>query len=272
MIEVLIGAIVGYLLLGYRGIVIGAAIGWFVGWLRRNVQPGGSGEFQAQFVESTFAVMGAVCKADSVVTRDEIRAAERLFDRMRLTPEQRESAKTAFNRGKAQDFDLDAEVARFASVARGRAAFLQLFLQVQIMAVGADGSLHPAEHAMLVRIARGLGLPAAAVAQLEALLRTATGGPFAAGGGAGGWAGAGSGGAAGAPSRDRLADAYAALGLEPSASNAEVKRAYRHLMNENHPDKLAARGLPESMREVAEERSREINTAYGVIKEARPGL
>jgi len=67
----------------------------------------------------------------------------------------------------------------------------------------------------------------------------------------------------------RLEDAYAALGVSKDASDAEVKRAYRKLIGENHPDKLAARGLPESMRAVAEERSREINAAYDLIKEAR---
>ena len=90
--------------------------------------------------------------------------------------------------------------------------------------------------------------------QLEALLRAAT------------WRGS----APGAPpTRDRLADAYAALGITPDVSGAEVKRAYRKLISENHPDKLASRGLPESMRQVAEERSREINAAYDLIKESR---
>jgi DnaJ like chaperone protein len=42
-------------------------------------------------------------------------------------------------------------------------------------------------------------------------------------------------------------------------------------MSRNHPDKLAARGLPESMRQIAEERSREINTAYDLIKGATRG-
>jgi len=40
-------------------------------------------------------------------------------------------------------------------------------------------------------------------------------------------------------------------------------------MSENHPDKLAGRGLPESMREMAEQRTREISHAYDVIKTAR---
>lgn len=108
---------------------------------------------------------------------------------------------------------------------------------------------------MLVHIARRLGLDERDVAQLEALLRASTGGPSA--------------GPGTPPTRQRLADAYEALGLRPDASPAEIKRRYRKLMSENHPDKLAARGLPESMRAVAEERSREINTAYDLIKQAR---
>ena len=67
----------------------------------------------------------------------------------------------------------------------------------------------------------------------------------------------------------RINDAYTALGLSPDADVADIKRAYRRLMSQNHPDKLAAKGLPDSMREVAEERTREINVAYELIKGAR---
>lgn len=169
-----------------------------------------------------------------------------------LHGEAREQAKTAFNRGKQSDFDLDAAADRFAQFTRGRGPLLQLFMQLQLMAVAADGVIHPAEHAMLVRVARRLGLHEADVERLEALLRA--GGPSAAGT---------------AASPDRLADAYAALGVSPESSAAEIKRAYRKLISQNHPDKLAARGLPESMRAVAEERSREINTAYNLIKDSR---
>src|SRR5690606_29309434 len=104
-----------------------------------------------------------------------------LFDRLRLSPQQREAAKAAFNRGKAPGFDIDAEVDRLARVARGRVFLLQLFLQVELMAVAADGHVHEAEHALLVRVARRLGLTEHDVSQLEALLRAAAQGPFAEG-------------------------------------------------------------------------------------------
>ncbi|MBN1238744.1 MAG: co-chaperone DjlA [Gammaproteobacteria bacterium] len=269
MLGIVIGGLLGLMFGGFRGLVIGAALGWLAAWwLRRQLRirvealRSGLGAMQAQFLDTTFAAMGALCKADSVVTPNEIRAAEAMFDRLRLSPEQRESAKAAFNRGKAPEFDLDGEVAKFARAARGNVLLLQMFLQVQLMAVAADGAVHPAEHEMLVRMARGLGLSEMDVRRLEALLRAGGGaGPAGAGAGAGGYAGASPG--------QRLGDAYEALGVSASASDTEIKRAYRRLMNENHPDKLASRGLPESMREIAEERTREISTAYKLIKEAR---
>lgn len=253
MFLVVIGALLGALFGGFAGLLIGAAIGYAAGAALRQSVIGGLRVVQSQLIDSTFAVMGALCKSDNVVTRDEIDAVEKIFTMLKLQEDQRRAAKAAFNRGKQPDFDLDGAVDQFARVSRRRAPLVQLFLQLQVMAVAADGRVHPAEHAMLVRIARRLGLQEHDVAQLEALLR-AGGGPSAPGA---------------PPPADRLADAYAALGVSPEASPAEIKRAYRRLISQNHPDKLAARGLPESMRAVAEERSREINAAYDLVKDAR---
>jgi len=254
---IFIGAFIGVIAGGFKGLLVGALLGLGANYLLQRVLIGGLRVAQTQLIDSTFAVMGALCKADNVVTRDEIRAVEQVFRMFRLEGEQREQAKAAFNRGKQPGFDLDAAVDQFAKISRGRGPLLQLFLQVQCMAIAADGRIHPAEHAMLVRIARRLGLSERDVSQLEALLRSAMHGGTA--GGA-------------PPSQDKLADAYAALGVTPDTSAAEIKRAYRKLISQNHPDKLAARGLPESMRAVAEERSRELNTAYDLIKAARSDL
>ncbi len=248
MSVIVLFALIGLFVGGVRGLLIGAAIGYGASWVLQNVLRKRLALVQAHFLDSTFAVMGALCKADGVVSRDEIRVAESMFARLNLSSEQRQAAMAAFSRGKAPGFDLDAEVGKFARVSRGHRSILVMFLQIQTAAVTADSNVHPAEHQMLVRVARGLGLSEADVAQLEALLRT---------------------GAPRPSPQHKLEDAYTALGLSPSATDSQVKQAYRRLMSQNHPDKLAGRGLPESMREMAEQRSREISTAYAVIKEAR---
>ena len=68
---------------------------------------------------------------------------------------------------------------------------------------------------------------------------------------------------------ERLQAAYQVLGVAPTASNAEVTRAYRRLMSRNHPDKLVANGLPESMVAAAHERTQRILEAYELIKQHR---
>ena len=66
-----------------------------------------------------------------------------------------------------------------------------------------------------------------------------------------------------------LAQAFAALGLKESASNAEIKKAYRRLVAQSHPDRLESRGLPAEMMDKARNRVREINAAYDRLKQAR---
>jgi DnaJ like chaperone protein len=68
-----------------------------------------------------------------------------------------------------------------------------------------------------------------------------------------------------------LHEAYAVLGVDRTAGDAEVKKAYRRLMNQHHPDKLVARGLPEEMIDLATEKTQEIKAAYETVMESRAG-
>ncbi|MDW7747499.1 co-chaperone DjlA [Halomonas sp.] len=246
---ILIGALLGLAIGGPIGLLVGGALGYWLGrGLRKRLLNKLVG-LQSQFLESTFAVMGCLCKADGQVSEDELEASRQLWDRLRLSEAQRAQARADFTRGKGDDFDLDAELARVRRIAAHQPALRQVFLQVQLAAVAADGELHPAEHEMLMRVVRGLGCSEAEIAQVEAMLR---GGPRGTG-----------------EQGPSLEDAYRVLGVDQDASDAEIKKAYRRLMSENHPDKLAAKGLPESMREVAKERTSEIGSAYERIRKAR---
>ena len=256
---ILIGAVLGFAFGRLPGMLMGAAFGWWIGRQVGRISPTKliAGAAQHQFLETTFAVAGAISKSDGRVDKSEIAALEAMMQRFRFTPEQRKQAIAAFNRGKQPDFDVDNEVRRFRATCRGQVHLIQVFLTAQIQVAIADGQITDNERELIFRVGRGLGLSEQDLARLDASLRLAQGG-----------------GAAGGrrpPQRDELADAYKIIGVSSSASDAEVKKAYRRLMAEHHPDRLAAKGLPESMRAVAEQKTSEITRAYDLIKQARAG-
>lgn len=251
---IIIGAIIGLFTLGPVGLLLGAILGMAAGqFLSGPVLKQGRRLVQEQFLDSTFAFMGALCKADGQVSEEEIRVAEQFFTRFRLSEAQRQSAQDAFNRGKGEDFDLAAEAQRLRTVLRSHPVLLQMFLQVQFSAIAADGVLHTKERDMLLQVARHLGLSEMDLRRIEAMLHGGQSGPDG----------------RAAPSQPPLDEAYEVLGVSPSASDAEVKKAYRRLMSKYHPDKLAGKGMPDNMREMAEERVRNIRAAYDSIRDRR---
>ena len=67
----------------------------------------------------------------------------------------------------------------------------------------------------------------------------------------------------------RVRDAYEALGIKQDASNDEIKTAYRRLMNRNHPDKIASSNPDAAVLAESERRTREVRTAYELLKARR---
>ncbi|RTZ14946.1 co-chaperone DjlA [Vibrio aquaticus] len=276
----ILGTFFGFLFGGPFGAAFGLFIGHQFDKARRLRQAGfntgfGSGPSQAQrqeeFFKAAFAVMGHVAKAKGQVTREEIQLASTMMDRMNLHGEQRKSAQNAFREGKESDFPLETVLERVRISAGGRFDLMQFFLELQISAAFADGDIHPSERSVLHKIAQGLNFSAD---QLEQRLRMQEAAFRFQQGGFGGQTGGGRSHSSGgqwqqASTADQLSDAYKLIGVDSNADAKTVKRAYRKLMNEHHPDKLMAKGLPPEMMNVAKEKSQEIQNAYDLIKKAK---
>lgn len=259
----LLGGAFGFMFGGPLGALLGGALGHQFDKGLKGMEGGGPGpgdqaRVQTAFFTASFAVMGHIAKADGKVSRDEITLAETVMDHMRLSPEMRKTAIRLFHEGKAEDFDLDAVLEQFRRECHRRRHLLQMFLEIQLHAAYADGSIDAAERRILDRIRERLGFSRHAFEHLENLVKSART-----------FTGAGAGPGAAPPSRDRLAEAYKVLDVAEEASDAEVKKAYRRLMNQHHPDKLVAKGLPEEMIEMATEKSQEIRAAYDTVMESR---
>jgi DnaJ like chaperone protein len=199
------------------------------------------------FFEVTFEVMGRIAKADGRVSEDEVQVARRIMRRMRLSEASVQSAIEHFTRGKSPKYPLEDRLAALVGQIGTGSDRAREFLQIQLASVLGAGTVGEVKREMLWRVARVLGITRVELDQLEAHVR----------------------GGAARPTAESLAEAYRVLGVDRSASNDEVKTAYRRLMNEHHPDKLVARGLPKSMIDVAGQKTHEVRTAYEQIKTQR---
>jgi DnaJ like chaperone protein len=252
-----LGGAFGFMIGGPLGALMGIAFGHSfdrgLGGME-SVEWGADQErIQAAFFTATFSVMGYLAKADGRVTRDEIKLAEAVMDRLSLNAEMRSSARRLFNEGKSDDFPIDEVMDQFRRETHRRTTLIQMFLEIQLQAAYADGVMHPAEKEVLVNICRHLGVPVSQLDRLEEMLR----------------AGFGRSGYDAATTKTSLKDAYRLLGVDDKVNDAELKKAYRRLMSQHHPDKLVAKGLPEEMIRDATEKTQQIKAAYDLVRESR---
>jgi DnaJ like chaperone protein len=216
--------------------------------------------------------MGHLAKADGRVSEREIAVAEAVMTRLRLTVEQRRLAIDYFNEGKSQVLVLDQVLATLRQDCRGRGVLLRLFLDIQFQMAYADGPPGPVAKGQLLHIARHAGVSDAVfqgLDQMANIRRGAAGAGGAKARGRAGRGGAGTGHAASGRAESALAAAYALLGVPSTASESEVKRAYRRLLSQHHPDKLVSRGASPDMLKRADERTHQIRRAYETITQAR---
>ena len=252
----LIGAMVGR---GWIGAVIGFLIGHLYDRRLAAGQLGGADPqvLSAAFFRATFQVMGQVAKSDGRVSEQEIEAARAAMRRFSLGEADVRRAIAYFTDGKRPDFALRETLEELRRLIGRRGDLRRMFLQIQLEAALKGNGLTAAARPVFHEMCQALGVSALEFTSLEAMLRMRAQ--------AGAGAEAQSPGAAAA----RIIDAYRVLGVQQSASDAELTRAYRRLVSRNHPDKLVANGLPESMVAAAHERTKQVLAAYELLKRHR---
>jgi DnaJ like chaperone protein len=252
------GAVVGFLV---TRTVLGALIGGLIGFLYdQSVTftaargPGGASVSEV-FFRTTFELMGHVAKSDGRVSEAEIGAARSLMQELNLGPTEVAAAIECFRAGKAPSYDAALSVEQLREACGLRYDLLVAFIELQLRAALAGNGMSPPARTILIRTAGRLGMSPLEFARMEAALRARQSGPRS---------GAGRGAA-----QSPLSDCYAELEIGANATDQEVTKAYRRQMSRHHPDKLVARGLPESMAQWAKEKTQRIQEAYEAVRAAR---
>jgi len=249
-----LGGAVGFMLGGPLGAMLGVALAsnfskgkTNFGGFAKDYGPGNQQRVQAAFFSSLFSVMGYIAKVDGKVSKSEILLAQQVMQHMQLSDDMKKVAKDLFNQGKQKDFNLDEVLEQFRIESHRRTHLVRMFLEIQIQATYADGVFDDKEHNALKYIAQKLHFP---IHELENLIQQ-----FSA--------------TSNNANKLTINDACMILGVDKSITDKELKRAYRRLLAQHHPDKLVGKGLPEEMKKIANEKTQEIISAYELIKKDR---
>jgi DnaJ like chaperone protein len=264
------GKIIGVGIGFYLGEIPGTLFGFVLGHLVdksflilrqpkfSKINPAELAQVQREFFVATFTVMGHITMASRQVNGDENTALTKVIDRLNLPQEVHQEATTLFNEGKMDDFDLNQVVLPFYTVCRYQTHLLEMFLEIQLFAAFKDGEINPSKKQILLNISRLLDLSRADFDRILSTIRAEY--HFKRDKPAG----------RKSKGKDNNADgAYAILSISPAATNEEIKKAYRRLTSMHHPDKLVAKGLPEEMLKIAEDKTHEIRLAYERIRTLR---
>ena len=256
----LIGSILGLAFFGPMGLALGFIAGhlYDLGYFRAMLGPTQGGPHthaQQVFFNNTFKVMGYIAKSDGHVSEKEIQTARAVMSQMGLDDTLKQQAIALFNLGKQPDFNIDAALQEIRNVCQFQLNLLRLFLEIQFQMASVEG-LTPAKKATLQHICANLGVSGFQFHDYDNFYgqqkqyqrqhyQSSRADSFT------------------------LNDAYQTLGVTQNNTPDEIKKAYRRLMSQNHPDKLIAKGLPPEMIKVATQKTQRIKKAYEMIKASR---
>ena len=232
----ILGFFVGFWALGPLGGIIGAALGSYLGsgYTKKDTEFLGTTPRQKDFSSSLLVLSAAVMKADGVVKKSELDYVKRFF-LSNFGQEQAEKYILTLREVLKQDIQIS-EVSQQIGRYMDYSSKLQL-LHYLFGIASADGQVHENEVNVIESISRYMGIYSSDYESVKAMFVK------------------------------KVDDAYTILGVDPSATDDEVKKAYREMAKKNHPDKVAYLG--DDVRKAAEKKFQEINDAYDRIKKQR---
>jgi DnaJ like chaperone protein len=188
------------------------------------------------FTIAVIALSAKMAKADGVVSPLEVQAFKQVFQ---TAPEEEPNVKRVFDFAKQDVAGYQSYADEIASLLKDNKKLLQDVLEGLLHVATADGILHPDEDAFLADVARRFGFTPSEFRFFRARFVVDNCNP------------------------------YDVLRLSPQATDAEVRRQYRKLVADNHPDKLMGRGVPPEFVEIATRKLAAINAAYDAIAKER---
>lgn len=245
--------IIGYYILGPLGAMLGVYLGHMVDreetygeMPRRKAQPFifvrkvNLVERQEVFFSCVFSMLAKLARADGTISADEIEVVERFIRvELNLDPTRQKQAKDIFRAARQSNKPFVAYAREFQRVFSGDRTILENLLNILLKLSLADGKIVREEEHLLRQ--------AAEIFNIESIdfdrIRSQYGGD---------------------PDRD-----YAILGCKPQDSVEKIKKQYRQLVKENHPDVVKGRGQPEAFANIAAEKFRAIQEAYESIRQKR---
>ncbi len=231
-----IGGMAGFALGGPLGALLGVGAGHAVDRMRA----GGAATADDRRLAFTIAVIvlsAKMAKADGHVTPDEIAAFKRVFH---IPPDEMKDVGRLFDEARQDASGFEPYAEQIARLFASEPALLEELLGSLFHIAMADGHLHPRELDYLRRVAAIFGFDGRVFDRVRASL-----------------------------GESENEDPYTVLGLTQGVSDAELKRVYRKLSRENHPDTLIAQGMPQEFVDLANDKMAAINAAHDRIRKAR---
>ncbi len=242
----LVGGTIGFALGGPLGAIFGAAFGHAFDAGSTLDATGNRPrlstveQHQLTFFVAAFSMLAKLAQADGRVTKEEIDSVESFMQEdLRLNAESRNVAVNIFRTALNAPGTFDDFAQQFNQQFRHQPQMLELMIDILLRVALADGSLAPGEESLILSAVNTFGFSNIRYEQIKSqYIRTAN-------------------------------KAYAVLGCRPDDTDDQVKSCYRQRVQEYHPDKIAAKGLPDEFTRFAQDKFREIQEAWEQIRAAR---